>query len=157
MKLNLIRKDSEKITGGYINIDPYAIPNSDVVACHHYNLTTLVDNGECQEIRALDVIDFVKSGNVLTTVQHWASKLKKGGTLCVGGSDIREIARNIFHGTMNEERANEYLYNVNDSPWDIKQSAGSLELMVNVFEKIGLKIQSKTIKKNRYIVTGIRE
>jgi len=155
MKVNLIRKNSEKLDG-YMNLDPHP-STDDVTACSHENIDAFVDDGEAEEIRACDVIDFLPTGKLMDTMKHWRKKLRLKGKLTIGGTDLREVARSLQQGSISEQSANELLYNVNDTDWDIKRSAGTIEIMVNVFNQLGLKIEEKLLRNNRYIITGTRE
>ncbi len=154
MKINLIRKDSEKIEG-FVNIDPHpSSPN--VIAGEHQNLDSLVDDGECDEVRAYDVIDFIPSNKLVPTLINWIKKLSIKGKLIVGGSDIQEIARGLYQGNLNDVLANEMLFNANDTSWDIKTNSYKMETICDVIEKLGLKIENKVLKNYRYVIVGVR-
>ena len=154
MRINLIFKDSEKLES-YLNIDPR--PSSEgVVKCELDNLDPIVDDSEVSELRALDAIDFFPPHKILSVITHWKKKIKKGGKLTVGGVDLLSIARALHQRQITITDAISDLYNSPDNTQDVKMCCSTLEDMVNIFQHLGLTVEDKTLRDNRYVLIGVK-
>lgn len=122
MKVNLCYLKLEE-KDGYINLSPFAQPNSPFQPCDIRNLDEVVCDDEAEEIVALDILNYFKLEDVLKCLQNWINKLKKGGRLLVTFDDAWEVSRRLFIGTIEKEQANEILYGKQEKPHQIKRSA----------------------------------
>ena len=117
-----IAKMGEPIIGGYNHI---------VCSDNYINFMDISDN-ECSEILAQDVLDSFSTENVQQCVSSLVSKLRLGGRLVVGGTDIRLFAKMVSNNTLDETEASSILSSVNSmtSATNIKPIIQSLGLQV---------------------------
>ena len=90
MKVNLLYH-SDSMRSGYVNVDPFAEEGSDKVKLKLDNLDEVASNAECTDLVAVDVLDHYNSFEVDKVLDHWVRKLRKQGTLTVGGMDLTEV------------------------------------------------------------------
>lgn len=172
MKLNLIRNGVGILTG-YMNVDPIGNYNDGryEVACEPYNrLDNIVDDNECMEIIANDVLDFIEPADIEGTVLHWVSKIRVGGTLTICGVDFLEVARSLVYGKFTDDKgntlpfieqlesANLILHNSKGDVWNRRQYNTSLEYVLKLLSQVaGFKVIQRAVFDHRYYVKVVRE
>jgi hypothetical protein len=110
MKINLTLESSSS-RSGYVNINPLASPDDpNFIRANVNELSIYVDDGEAEEIVALDLIDFVPIQEKENIVRHWLSKLALDGTLTIGGNDLGQITKAYTFNQLDLNQAAELLY-----------------------------------------------
>lgn len=107
-----------------------------------------VSDNECEIILASNLIDACKLEQIGPTLQTLVGKLRLGGTLTVGGTDIRVFARLIVSGQLNENDGAKLIENRN--------SLTNSDTMTGTLNQLGLKIQSSIHSGAHYELTAIR-
>ena len=96
MKIHVTRMDQE-------TEDNY---NHVVVSDNHINFLDISDN-ECQEILANDVLDSFSIDKVGECITSLDTKLRLGGTIVVGGKDVRLFSKAVLNNGISEITASE--------------------------------------------------
>ncbi len=130
---------------GYLNIDPdpKIEPDkkiSDIVVHNITNLDEYLDDYECDEIIANELINYIKFADILPYLSLLKSKLKKGGTLVIGGIDLLSLNEDYLYGTLNEQDYNLFMFNSQEKPSLFYRSCVSLNILSEMCEKAGFKV-----------------
>lgn len=134
MKINLLLADNSP-RSGFINLDPLAPPDDPLRKQGDFgNLDEYVDDAECDELIATDVIDFIAPTQVLYVINHWKSKIRHGGTLVIGGLDLRRVAIELINHRLSMTEANLIIHGTQESPWQSRRSSYGLQTMLNHFQ-----------------------
>lgn len=138
MKLQIIRKDQEGIKG--YELAKIEQPNS-------LELSHIVDNS-CESILASDAMDSFNNSIVGKLCQLLVSKLRLGGELVLGGTDIRFFAKYTANGVLTPKEA-----------CDIVCSAYSMstaDMVREELEKLNLRVVSIHMDGLHYEVKAVR-
>jgi hypothetical protein len=155
MKLNLLLHGQD-LRGGYLNVDPFAEPDSDKVVGSVTNLDALVHDAQADEIIALDILDFLPACDVDATLEHWVSKLRHGGTVTIGGLDLHEVARRFHLGQIDLDAANQLIHGRQRFPWEYRKSTLALSVLISKLLTLGLIPTRKVYSDEFYCVTARR-
>jgi hypothetical protein len=156
MKINLLY-NSNMVRAGYLNLDPFAPPddpdriNGDIV-----NLDEYVEDAEATDIIALNVIDFMPSSDTNDIIVGWIKKLRHGGTITIGGVDIRDVAKATIYQQLSLTDTNLLLYGAQRAPWEYKKATLTLQHLINALQGQGMEIMKKHSENFTYHVTARR-
>lgn len=139
---------------GFLNVDPY-FDHDGKTKCAIDNIDC-VDNNECEEIIALDVLEYIPVQLADKTIDHWVSKLAHGGKLTVNATNIRQVARSVINKSVNLDELNEYIYGSQRFDWEIKRGMVDLDRLCGAMISKGLKIVSKRLDGLKMFVTAER-
>jgi len=153
MRVNLLLNEPPIV--GYTNIDA-AIPTStkDKIAGNVFNLDALVDDGECDEIIARNIINLCPVKDVGKVVKNWVNKLQHGGTLTVGTVDLKELSRAVHLGVVDVPTATQVLFGDQENIW--RKSVMDIEILEALMERYGLKVINKSFDGIIGLVSGQR-
>jgi hypothetical protein len=156
MKINIMyHTDSPR--SGFLNIDPYSDGTvKNTVVGDPKNLDEHVDDASCKEIVALRVLDNYSSQEVDSIINHWVSKLRMGGSICIGGTDMRNVAKSLYQGNIGINDANMLIFGNQDKDWEHKQSCLDVNIMVDILKERGLKIVKKRVNGYDFVVVAER-
>jgi hypothetical protein len=154
-KLNLLINGGD-LRSGYVNIDPLAVGQDEVMAGSVGNLDWIADDAECDEIVALDVIDFLSSTETDATLEHWLKKLRHGGTITIGGIDLYEVAKGILHGRIDVAEANFLIHGNQSVPADCRKANTTIQQMIRVLDGLGYELLHKKIDGYKFYITARR-
>ena len=121
MKIHVVRMDQKPIEN-YRAI---------VVSENFINFLDISDN-ECVEILANDALDSFSIEKIPECIHGLVKKLRLGGTLVIGGTDIRLFAKAITNGAIGRGDASGMI--------DSLHSMATMSMVSPVIEKAGLKI-----------------
>ena len=158
MKINILLDSPNNTLSGYVNVDPIADPN-DIkrVVCDVDNLTPLVDDGEAEVIIVTEVLAYFPFRDLDRLVNHWVSKLKKGGgRLTITDIDFYEVTRDIQSRKLNLEEANMLLYGHEDKPWRYRKALISGQLLADLLRSKGLKIVKHRLGEYKFVVEAVK-
>ncbi len=157
MKLFLTLANNE-VLNSYINVDPIAAQqNPNKVAADPSDLSSLIDNGEAEEILAPDVLDYYILADKIKVLEHWLGKLGHEGTITIGGLDIHEAGRLMYLRELNVQQTNELLYGVQNTQGIARRSLLTLQDVTDVFSaKPDYTVLSKQFNGMFYLVTAQR-
>ncbi len=156
MKINLtLAEDSPR--SGFKNIDPYAPLGHPLRTIGDVaNLDEYCEDAECEELVALDVIDYMPALQLDNILSHWLKKIRHGGTIAIGGIDMREVSRAFVSQKLSLEDANLLFYGAQRAPWQYRKSTLTLQKVIDLLESKGLKILQKRINEYSYMVKAER-
>jgi hypothetical protein len=152
MKLNLTLNGEAR--DGYTNIDPFPSADPRKVRGDIRNLTE-VDDGEAEEIIAIDVLDRFTLPDTEKVITHWISKLKHGGELTIGFTDLIELAKAIANRSVNLDQANQILFGSGQA-WEQKRTALAVVPVCNMLRSKGLNITLKRSQAFKAIIKAVR-
>lgn len=138
MKLQIIRKEQEGIQG--YQVVKIEKPNS-------LELSHIINNS-CEVILAPDAVDSFNNALLQQVCNLIVSKLRLGGELILGGTDIRFFAKYVSNGILSPSEA-----------CDIVCSAHSMstaDMIKEQFDKLNLKIVSIHMDGLHYEVKAVR-
>jgi predicted SAM-dependent methyltransferase len=157
MKVNLLLDDIAAIRPDYLNIDPLAPLNHDNIIRDTFKELREIDDGEADSIVALDIIDYYTPKEVMDFLTVWVKKLKHGGILTIGFTDIYALSKGIMMRYLNLEAANLQLHGPQDKAWKIRRCSMSIDFIAKSLETRGLKILNKRLGGNaKAIVKAVR-
>lgn len=156
MKINLL-VNSNDVRSGYTNIDPFASPtDTQKVIGNVYDLDEYVDDGEAIDLLALDVIDYVSPASTDAVLDIWIKKIRHGGTITIGGIDMREISHAFLNNKISLTEANILLYGAQRAPYEYRKATLTIQHVINMFKERGFKLERKQIIQYHYYVTARR-
>ena len=137
MKIHVTRMDQE-------TVENY---NHVIVSDGHINFLDISDN-ECQEILANDVLDNFSIDKVGECITSLVNKLRLGGTIVVGGKDVRLFAKAVLNNGISEIAASEIVNSC--------KSMSSINDVIPVLQHLGLKIINTNVAGIHYEVKASR-
>jgi hypothetical protein len=153
MKINLLLNDASP-RSQFLNIDPLAPPNDPLRVVGDFgDLNEHVDNAECDELIATDILDFLPASQIDDVLNHWVSKIRHGGTITVGGLDLREVSHGVVKHSLNIDDANLLIYGAQQAAWQHRRSATTLQNVLAVLTSKGLKPIKKRVESYFYSIT----
>ena len=96
-----------------------------------------VSDNEADVIFANDILDALPANVIQQTISQLATKLRLGGTLTVGGTELRTFTKNVTNQTIPEEQAVDIIRN--------SQSMVNVNKLSDLLRSMGLKIEAATI------------
>jgi predicted SAM-dependent methyltransferase len=154
MKINLIYGEGD-ILNTHLNLHPFAMQETDDVKIADVkNIDRFVCDGEAEEIVALDVLDYLVLYEVTKVIGHWVQKLKIGGTLIIGGTDMTLVCKSFAEGDIDLETANKMLHGIQTQPHLVKRVNLTLLGVCNFLMQDcqGLQIMKKRYNGHNYII-----
>jgi hypothetical protein len=145
MKIQIITQSTP--INGYTHINPELGGNIQDIPC---------ENNECVEIIADKICDYLPRNQLFKTLEYYLTKLRIGGKIVIGGTEVRELAKNLVLND-NYEEFNHLLFGRYDSPWSIKTGISSVIEISDFLASMGLKIIKKRIDRCTFIVEAHRE
>lgn len=143
MKVNLLL-DNPKTLNGYLNIDPFLKEaGTSRIKSDVFNLDEYIDNAECEEIRASEILCYVNSNLVDDVISNWIKKIRINGTLVISEIDFVKVYSAYEEGLIDLTEANILLYGNQEKFWDFKKCIFTLDYMNNFLIQKELKIIEK--------------
>ena len=107
-----------------------------------------ISDNECSEILAQDVLDNFAIDNIHQCISSLVGKLRLGGKLVVGGTDIRLFSRMVSNNTLNEVEASNILSSAN--------SMTSATKVKPIIQSLGLQVISVMVSGIHFEITATR-
>lgn len=146
MKLNITIQPYE--LNGYLNISPLKGENI-------WQLSA--EPAECMEIIAEDIVDYIPNADLENVVKNYVSKLRHGGKIILGGTDVFEVSKRISMQSKDISELNQLIYGV-ESPtgWGFKRGISSIIYISSLLSQLGLRITKQRLNDCQYIVEAYR-
>ena len=128
MKIHII-KQGETAIEGYQKIE--LLPGFMLLG-----LDEISDNG-ADIILANDILDALPINIVQQTITQIVGKLRLGGILTLGGTELRTFAKNVTNQTIPEDQAIEVIRN--------SQSMVNVNSLSDILRSMGLEVEATTI------------
>jgi len=139
MKLQIIRPEQDTI-GGY-EVAQITQPNS-------VELSHIVDNS-CESILAADLMDSFSSNSVQQVCKALVSKLRLGGEVSIGGTDIRFVSKFLMNGLLDVNSACQII--------TATYSMSTSDMVVEALKSLGLEIITVHMDGIHYEVKAVRK
>ena len=124
---------------------------------HYLNdISNLVEDNECLEILAPTIINYLPFNQLQQIITGWVSKLRHGGKIVLGGTDLYEISKRVTRGEIDTDLANVLIYGQQTGVWDVKRSQLNLKDVSDLLSHLGLKIITKKLDGIDMVVEAIR-
>ena len=137
MKIHIVREGQESIE----NYKKVTVSNNSV------DLSDISDN-ECTFILAGDTLDNFSLENIPLFIQNLTKKVRMGGSLVIGGTDIRLFAKSVINGMTPENEASNMV--------GLVQSMSIIANTLDIIKSLGMQIESTQINGFHYEVTAKR-
>lgn len=115
----------------------------------------IVALAEAQEILATDIVDFIPVKVLPNVLSNYVSKLRKGGKILIGGTDIQMLSVLAARREIDVHTLNETIYGV-DSAVYAKSGMVSINDVSALLEQLGLRLTSKKLNGIKYLVEAVR-
>lgn len=139
MKINICLGNSNNPLNGYINTNIYE--NNEFKACHPENLNDIVDDGEAEEILAVNILNYIEYSKVKNVVINWYKKLKYDGTMTISFFDFLETSRLLTTQFISIDDARKLFFGEQIDSWQFFKSGISLTDIKKYFCDINAKIE----------------
>ena len=137
MKIHIVREGQETIE----NYKKVTVSNNSV------DLSDISDN-ECTFILAGDTLDNFSLENIPLFIQNLTKKVRMGGSLVIGGTDIRLFAKSVINGMTPENEASNMV--------GLVKSMSIIANTLDIIKSLGMQIESTQINGFHYEVTAKR-
>ena len=137
MKLHIVKPGQESIEN-YARVE--ASPNALDIS--------MVSDNECTSIMANDILDLFSIDNVPKVLEHLATKMRMGGDLVVGGTDVRLFCKHITNDQVDELSAAQLIGNC--------ESMTTLDQISNILQSLGLNVVSSQVSGMHYEIKAAR-
>lgn len=134
MKIHIGKKDTQFIAG-YVPI---------IVEDQEFDLSAISDN-ECTEILANEILDEFDLGRLNDLVQTLISKLRMGGKLVIGGTDILLFCKGVLDGSLTEVEWGNMI--------TLKRSMTKTSVVLNGIRSMGLNVEIYDVNGVHYEIT----
>ena len=157
-KINLIYGSGD-VLHTHININPFATDadGKRIVRDSVKNIDKYADTAELKELVATDVIDYFPAKEIEEVVSGWASKIRLGGTIVIGGIDLMEVCKSLSSYNIDVSHANALLHGEQEPQYLIRKSSFTTLGISSYLKDMGFKIIKKRIQDYKCIVEGTRE
>ena len=156
-KINLIYGEGD-VMHTHLNINPFCSeekPNS-IVRSNLINLDEYADDGELDEICALDVLSYLSRKEMVLALRSWISKIKIGGKIIIGGVDFFCVCKNFSKFEMSLEEASFACLGTQEPNYLFRKSFITPIAVSSFLEDNGFSIQKARTDGYNFIVEGIR-
>jgi len=158
-KVNLIYGVGD-IMHTHTNINPFA-EKADGVKVIRSDITSLdkhIDDSEVDELRAMDVINYIEIGKVESTINNWCQKIRLGGKIIIGGVDLMEVCKSFSEYKSDLTEVNILLHGTQDKPYLIRRSSfTALGLSDYLESRFNFNITKKRVNNYELMIEARRE
>ena len=137
MKIHIVREGQESIE----NYNKVTVSNNSV------DLSDISDN-ECAFILAGDTLDNFSQENIPNFIQSLTKKVRMGGSLVVGGTDIRLFSKSVINGLIPENEASSII--------GLVQSMTMIANTIDIIKSLEMQVESTQINGYHYEIKAKR-
>ena len=137
MKIHIIREGQESIEN-YKKV---------IVSNNSADLSDISDN-ECSFILAGDALDSFSQENIPIFIQNLTKKVRMGGSLVVGGTDVRLFSKSVINGIIPENEASSVV--------NLAKSMSTNDNTIDIIKSLGMQIESTQINGYHYEIKAKR-
>jgi len=116
------------------------------VVGYRKNLDDICEDGECSEINAVEMLDFIEYPNHRDFILHLVKKLRHDGVLYIGGTDIVNFSLGVFNKSIPLDKANEIMFGTANTP--VKVGVTCLEEVRKILLTTELRITKQICEPN---------
>ena len=142
---------------GHLNIDP-SQPNGDQITPGDFrNLDQFCGAAECTELIGDNVLDCIPPHLLYETLKNWTSKLRHGGKIQIGGTDLVELCKAVINGHIKIIDAVQILHGDARNTWTMKYGQYTASDIVEIITQLGLEVTKVRINGTSMIVEAKRD
>lgn len=138
---------------GYVHVDPkpqnQSIP-SYPKSLDELDLDTIVENNECVEIVAGELINFIPVSKLFDILGQISRKLRHGGKLTIGGTDLYAMSVAVINGMLNPREVNDAIYS------ESHKAMIPMNDVADLLTKLGLVVTNRELNGISYIIQAER-
>ena len=154
MKVNLVYGDAGQTLDNYLNINPYGEESEFVRVDGIQNIDSQVDNGELDELIAMDVLEYIPVNKIKDALSNWISKLRVGGKLIVGFVDAQLKAKEFANHRISLAEFNNGMHGTQEKPYLIKRCGLSIkDVSKHLIENHGVTVLNRRINNEYATIT----
>jgi predicted SAM-dependent methyltransferase len=156
MKLKISVKDIPY--SGYVNIDPKPIINEDTkhIEVNHPEEKLAIEDATCEEIVIHNYLEKLNADSVYAVIANWVKKLRHSGTIKIIGTNLDTVVRSYLNGQINNLDFNKKLFGEQGNTWDSNSLMMNYMDVVDILVDCGLKIRSKELLGDKYVIVAYR-
>lgn len=117
------------------------------------NLDAFAENGECEEVLAINILEYISCSNLEKFVLHLASKVAYGGKIVINGLDYMEISKMAVRQDFNVAEFNRLLFGTGSQP---KESCITMNAITGILQSNGFKILKKRLNGYDFSIEATR-
>jgi hypothetical protein len=140
---------------GYTTVDPAGGIAKKTI--DHRNLDPVCETNECTEIYAPYILNHIHFTDLDRVLTHYITKLRHGGVLRIGGTDVRDVAKKIIKDELTIQQANDLMYGANSFNWVNHCGAYAMHDIVDFLRSKNLKVTAQKSDDINFIVEAVRE
>lgn len=160
MKLALIRKPDEEYLNGWTCVCLFLSPEKryeSLVLGDYARLDNICSPNECTAFRAIDILQYYPLEQYGQLIGHWASKLRHGASITIGGYDLPSVNHGLFSQFITDEDFNKMVFGVGGQTWQRRQSITGSHHVISVLNSKGLELSSLEFSSDyKFLITGKR-
>lgn len=143
---------------GYLNIDPCPLQTQAdcEVVIGDPRMLYMVEQSECTEILAPNILDYIHVSQLVPFITLLVSKLRHGGKIILGGTDLHTICRSYMIGELKPEELINILYGEEFGAWKNKVGCYPLGEISNILKELDIQIIRKQLENQYMFVEGVR-
>lgn len=146
MKLNIIHHNTHNFLNSHTNISPFNLEHPEILSGDITDIDWIVDNGEAEQIIALDTIEYIPYNKICTVLSNWIGKLCVGGQLILGFIETAELVRWYYRGNIDLEGFNQLSHgNQKESQLVKLSSFSALDLIERLTQEHTIKLKKHTM------------
>lgn len=156
MKIQLVYGEGD-LYNGYLVLNPFLEQETDQVKrCDIKNIDNFCCDGECEELIAVNVLEYFNASKIPEILSHWIKKVAINGKIIIGVTNVYDVARCFVNGVINLETFNALVHGTNEKPYLVKRSCLTSTLIENYLKSAGLKIMKRKINNYNVIIECVR-
>lgn len=142
---------------GYLNLDPLVTePGSQKVKSDVSNIDEYVDNGECDELIASDILSYFDSNKVDDMLTNWLRKIRKNGIIEINDIDINSAFKSYQRGEIDITKMNSLIFGEQIRGWDLRKCGLTLDCVSEILRNKGFEIIKTSYHNYNFIVRAKR-
>jgi hypothetical protein len=156
MKVNLLLDDPANVRTEYLNIDPFAQMHTEILVRDDLKKLARVCDAECEELLALNIIDYFPPQEINEVITNWIRKLRHHGLITISFTELYLLVKDIKDRGLNLEEANLAIHGNQQKPWRVRRCTPSMEYIMDLLKSNNIKILSKRLIGHTAIIKGMR-
>lgn len=156
-KINLVYGTGE-VYNGFLTLNPFLEQETDSIKrCDIKNLNNFVDDGEVEELIAINILEYFNANKIPEILSHWIKKVAINGKIIISVTNVYDVARCFVNGIINLETFNGLVHGTNEKPYMVRRSCLTSTLIENFLKSAGLKIMKRKINNYNVVIEAVRQ
>lgn len=156
-KLNILLDNPDGWLPDYVNFDPMAKVGEKTILTDITNLDEYIDDSECSEIRAVNILSYFDAGKIDLMLQAWVKKLAHGGELVIADIDVIQVFKAFGRAEINLGTMSELLYGKQVRKWDLRKICLTMSEVADALMAKGMIISEKRFENLNFYIKAVRK